>query len=319
MNWLDFLVNDMPREALNTISAQEYNELPNELKAIIMKYKSSSQGTHYNHKLWRDFYHSLSELPSESVPKFVFSLKDIFRTLYHYRKEQLEYKLPSMLLEYQNRETAAHALQKIYNPSSICNRVIKPWHYNLIYLKIAKDMANINIRSNESTCLIEIGTFHGGSSLMMSAIFDCDVISLDIANAEPMHCSLSTGRMIQYEKFDQEKPESIVRFIDSNKYENFIFIDDGSHMTSHQVNTFKAVLQHINPELYIIEDTYYQNNKKYNPSQISLFMETFAQFSDDVTSKEKRTRLDGTEYSMTIDHGLWSIYKNRFKRTGILR
>jgi cephalosporin hydroxylase len=98
-------------------------------------------------------------------------------------------------------------------------------------------------------CLIEIGIAHGASLRMWADYFtEASIIGID----NNLIYQVNEGRIKSYIA-DQGKVSTIVDLV--FKHDPDIFIDDGSHIWSHQINTHKAIFPLLKPgAIYILED-----------------------------------------------------------------
>ena len=99
-------------------------------------------------------------------------------------------------------------------------------------------------------CIVEVGIYRGHSLRMWSEFYpEAKIIGLDIDTS-----SLINEYNISSYIADQNNPEeTILPFVNNNDVD--LFIDDGSHIYSHQINTFNAIFPHLKSKaIYILED-----------------------------------------------------------------
>jgi hypothetical protein len=98
-------------------------------------------------------------------------------------------------------------------------------------------------------CLMEVGVCHGSSVRMWAEYFpEAKVVGIDI---NPTY-QVNEGRIKSFIA-DQGNVSTIIPLV--REYNPDIFVDDGSHIWSHQINTHKAIYPILKPgAIYILED-----------------------------------------------------------------
>ncbi len=106
-------------------------------------------------------------------------------------------------------------------------------------------------RCNEVRSILEIGVDNGSSLFMWKDFFpNAHICGLDINPA----CKKHESKNISVQIGSQADPEILSRL--NEKYGPFdIIIDDGSHLSEHQLFSFRYFIKLMNPEgIYVIED-----------------------------------------------------------------
>ncbi len=119
---------------------------------------------------------------------------------------------------------------------------------------------------NRPIRFLEIGVDRGGSLQMWQTYFckNSIIVGLDIDSNCKKFENVSENRYVEIG--DQSNPEILQNLI--KKYGYFdIILDDGSHLSHHQIASFKQLWQYIAPNgVYVVEDiqtSYYLNYDSY--------------------------------------------------------
>ena len=104
--------------------------------------------------------------------------------------------------------------------------------------------------------VLEIGVFNGGSLRTWQQYFSqATIIGIDI---QPRCAEYAGDRMIV--EIGSQTDESFLQEI-ARKYQPQIVIDDGSHMSSHQIISLESLFSLLPPgAIYVIEDMFFQAN-----------------------------------------------------------
>lgn len=134
---------------------------------------------------------------------------------------------------------------------------------------------------NRPIKLLEIGVSKGGSLQMWRNYFSKEslIVGMDI----DVECINYNGEGIEIFIGDQSNVNDLSELV--NKYKSFdIIIDDGSHVHTHQIETFKYLYDYLNMGgTYLVEDThtsYWTGFKNESPS----FIEFSKDIIDDLTA-----------------------------------
>lgn len=123
------------------------------------------------------------------------------------------------------------------------NKTDKSLHHNFMNFY----ESHIGFLKNEKIKLLEIGYFKGSSILTWLEYFsNAEIDCIDIIDVDFKHDRL------KYNKISQEDPELSTLFKDSSFD---LIIDDGSHITSHQIKSLELLWPKLkNGGFYILED-----------------------------------------------------------------
>lgn len=152
---------------------------------------------------------------------------------------------------------------------------------------------------NKNPTIVEVGVAGGGSLEMWSKYFhNADVYGIDIA---PQVEAVENATLILG---DQSNPEFWDNFL--VQVPNIdIFIDDGSHLQSHQILTFYKVFPHITDGgVYICEDTHASYWEEYDGGlqRSNTFIEFAKQLIDCLHTEHMRGVKPSDEfYALTKD------------------
>jgi hypothetical protein len=123
---------------------------------------------------------------------------------------------------------------------------------------------NIGHLKNERINIMEIGFLHGNSIKMWLDYFtNARIYCLDIID-----CSFTHERF-HYIKISQDNP-----ILDNIFPDSFfdLIIDDGSHMTSHQIKSLEILWKKVkSPGFYILEDLHTSFSKEYADTEITAY------------------------------------------------
>jgi hypothetical protein len=127
------------------------------------------------------------------------------------------------------------------------DRYIHKWsNYFKYYDRYFDRFRNKNVR------VLEIGVYKGGSLQMWKSYFGKDslIVGMDIDG----ECLNYVEEGIEVFIGDQGNINDLSALV--NKYKNFdIIIDDGSHLTNHQIFTFEYLYDYVNAGgIYLVED-----------------------------------------------------------------
>lgn len=166
----------------------------------------------------------------------------------------------------------------------------KPYHYADIYAAL------LGLYAGRNLCLVELGIGYGGCLEMWREFFGAEskIVGIDL-NSKPYD---DPG--IQFIHGDQSKREFLKTIPDLIPKID-IFIDDGSHVNSHQIATMEEVFAHVSPGgLYIVEDVHtsyrsgeYQGGYRHPESFIEYcknIIDTLHHTEDDRIIKENPVR-----------------------------
>jgi len=133
-------------------------------------------------------------------------------------------------------------------------------YYDCYFSKIRSDVKN----------MLEIGVFNGSSIKMWQAYFPNAIINgIDI----DVRCKKFEGNRIKIHHGDQSDIEFLKSALKDQRFD--IIIDDGSHMSGHQIKTFEFLFDYVvNGGIYVIEDTKTSYHKSWvgpNESCIEFF------------------------------------------------
>lgn len=141
-----------------------------------------------------------------------------------------------------------------------------------IFIEVAREYGNRSTSKHRSTrqllCLyeqilpsyqftakkvVEIGVNRGGSIIAWQRFFPNAVIyGADIRN-KALNNIRGIDRVVPFQ-IDQSKPEDLARLASEGPFD--VFIDDGSHIWSHQIAAFETFWPSISPGgLFVMEDT----------------------------------------------------------------
>jgi len=128
-------------------------------------------------------------------------------------------------------------------------RLVSKWtHYFDIY---EREFAPFRDRP---VSFLEIGVFKGGSIPMWKGYFEnaAQLTFIDIDPSCAAHAE--TGTVVEIGS--QADPDFLARIVEA--YGPFdIILDDGSHVSAHQIASFNALWPHLNNQgLYVVEDTH---------------------------------------------------------------
>jgi Methyltransferase domain len=158
--------------------------------------------------------------------------------------------------------------------------IVHKWkHYLSIYVKHLAPFRNKPVR------LLEIGVFKGGSMRLWRQYFGPEAIIFGIdINPE---CAAFDGQDAQVRIGSQDDPVFLDRVVSEMGALNIV-IDDGSHVSPHQVASFKLLFPRLNHGgIYICEDlhsNYWRGGWQGGYRRSSTFIETCKRLVDDMHS-----------------------------------
>jgi demethylmacrocin O-methyltransferase len=131
--------------------------------------------------------------------------------------------------------------------------------------------------------LLEIGINRGGSLRVWEGYFpQASLYAIDIKRRCMQHVTPRT----HVELVDQSDPDALRDFADQHGAFDII-IDDGSHMTSHQILSFDVLWPYVKPGgVYVVEDTRTSYDDRYIDSEMTT-VEVFRSMIHEVNAMIK--------------------------------
>ncbi len=168
--------------------------------------------------------------------------------------------------------------------------------------------------------ILEIGVDKGDSLRLWKEYFtNANICGLDIDKKD---FSIEGVKIYQGDQNDKSLLDEIAK-----KYGKFdIIIDDGSHVSSHIINSFNHLFDHLSSNgLYIIEDLQTSYIPRYGGSRINLIkknssMNFFKSLSDSINYENydkpffKKSRFDGLIKSIHFYQNIVFIFKGDSKK-----
>jgi cephalosporin hydroxylase len=171
-------------------------------------------------------------------------------------------------------------------------RFIQKWtHYFKYYDRYFNKFRNRNVK------ILEIGVFKGGSLQMWKNYFGQNgfIVGMDI----DYKCLNYVEDKVQVFIGDQGNVNDLSALVE--KYGKFdIIIDDGSHLTNHQISTFEYLYDYVNDGgVYLVEDTHTSYWPSYINSDIT-FVEYAKKIIDDLTMYNVNDGKSVTKYTQSL-------------------
>lgn len=119
---------------------------------------------------------------------------------------------------------------------------------------------------DKSISLLEIGINRGGSVRVWEEYFsEASLYAIDVR----LRCSQEASARTTVDMVDQSNADALRAY--AEKRGDFdIIIDDGSHMTGHQILTFETLWPHLTPGgIYVVEDTLTSYDWRFVDSEVT--------------------------------------------------
>ena len=136
--------------------------------------------------------------------------------------------------------------------------------------------------------LLEIGVNKGGSQRVWEEYFSkAELFAIDIRS----ECKKYQTKRTKIDKVDQSSESELLSYIKLSGGNFDIIIDDGSHMTGHQITSFKTLWPFVRSKgIYIIEDIQTSNREEFINSDITCVQ--YFQGLIDILNKNIQDRPD---------------------------